>query len=128
MFGSGVTRHAGVLRICVAVLRDVTVLAPVEPWSLGYELAIPGFLESPASQTYRSGAVTGPISAAGYHAISSVAPRFVHKSVHNTLPRASPSTPLLRASLMPTSARTHNRCAWAFAASASVGAFGVYRF
>jgi len=27
MFDSGVTRHAGVLRICVAVLRDVTVLA-----------------------------------------------------------------------------------------------------
>ena len=27
MFDSGVTRHVDVLRICVAVLRDVTVLA-----------------------------------------------------------------------------------------------------
>jgi len=67
------------------VLRDVTVLAPVEPWSLGYELASPGFLESRASQTYRSRAISRPSYAPTYHAISSGAPRFVHKSVHNTL-------------------------------------------
>jgi hypothetical protein len=33
-----VTRAVPVLEICADVLRDVTVLAPVEPWSLGYEL------------------------------------------------------------------------------------------
>jgi hypothetical protein len=59
----------------------------VEPWSLGYELASRRFLESRASQTYRSRAIARPICAAAYHAISSVAPRFVHKSVHNTTER-----------------------------------------
>ena len=33
-----VTRAVPVLDICADVLRDVTVLAPVEQWSLGYEL------------------------------------------------------------------------------------------
>ena len=82
-----VTRAVPVLGICADVLRGVTVLAPVEPWSLGYELASPGFLESHASQTCRSRAITRPICAPAYHAISSVAPRFVHESVHNTLRR-----------------------------------------
>jgi hypothetical protein len=51
---------------------------------LGYELASPDFLKSRASQTYRSRAISRPIYATTYHAISSVAPRLVHKSVHNT--------------------------------------------
>jgi hypothetical protein len=38
-----VTRAVVVLEICADVLRDVTVLAPVEPWSLGYELRTRGF-------------------------------------------------------------------------------------
>ena len=73
------------LGIRADVLRDLIVLAPVEPWSLGYELASPGFPESRVSQTYSSRAITHPIRAAAYHAIPSVSPRFVHKSVHNTL-------------------------------------------
>jgi hypothetical protein len=52
---------------------------------LGYELASPGFLESRVSQTCRSQTITRPICAATYGGISSVAPRFVHKSIHNTL-------------------------------------------
>jgi hypothetical protein len=54
---------------------------------LGYELASPRCPESRASQTYWSRVITRPICAAAYHAISSVASRFVHKSVHNTLRR-----------------------------------------
>src|SRR5271163_4908345 len=36
-----VTRAVVVLEVCADVLRDVTVLAPVEPWSLGYSSTPP---------------------------------------------------------------------------------------
>jgi hypothetical protein len=55
----------------------------------------PGFLASRASQTYRSRAITRPICAAACRAISSVAPRFVHQSIHNT-GRRRQSFPLAR--------------------------------
>ena len=78
-----VTRAVPVLGICADVLRGVTVLAPVEPWSLGYELT-GRHLESPrGSQTDRSRPIARPSHRADSHTIAAVAPRFVHKSVHD---------------------------------------------
>jgi hypothetical protein len=37
------------------------------------------------SQTYSSRAISRPVSTTAYYVISSVAPRFVHKSIHNML-------------------------------------------
>ena len=100
LFDGVVTRRLCVLGICVGVLRDVTVLAPVEPWSLGYELASPGVLESRVFQTYSSRAISRPICTTAYHAIPSVAPRFVHKSVHMLrISRPSPAALRLATSL-----------------------------
>jgi hypothetical protein len=58
---------------------------------LGYELAGDSFPGSHASQTCRSQAVIRPNCAATCRAISSVARRFIHKSVHNPLPQLRPA-------------------------------------
>jgi hypothetical protein len=62
-----VTQAVTVLEICGDVLRDATVLAPVEPCSLGYELRTRSIRTSAQSQKRRSIAVRCPIGSAMSH-------------------------------------------------------------
>jgi hypothetical protein len=66
------------------VLRDVTVLAPVEPQSLGYEVAGPRLVSPRGSQTPRSRPIARPSHHAMFYTIWAVVPCLVHKFVHNS--------------------------------------------
>jgi hypothetical protein len=80
MFFGGVTRVFRVLRICVGVLRDVTVLA-ASPRSLSYELPLWGFRSDVRSHMRCSEQVEGRGCCAGLHRFGLVSRSLVPKSV-----------------------------------------------
>lgn len=80
MFIDVVTPPPGVLRICVGVLRDVTVLATGPP-SLGYELRTRNVCLFGRSRRCRSVVVRRPFTSAVLHSFEVVSRRFVPKSV-----------------------------------------------
>ena len=77
-----VTRAVPVLEICADVLRDVTVLPPAEPWSLGYELTGRRLPRFDQSHSCRSQWRARRSRHAAFLTISAIASRFVHKFVH----------------------------------------------
>ena len=83
MFDDVVTPPLGVLRICVAVLRDVTVLA-IAPPSLSYELTGRGLPDCGRSHTFRSTAFHRSYCFTTSHLFAPNSPRSVPKSVPNT--------------------------------------------
>ena len=71
-----------VLGICADALRDATALAPVEPWSLGYELAGRRLARFGQSHSCRSQWRTRRSRHAAFLTVSAIKSRFVHKFVH----------------------------------------------
>jgi hypothetical protein len=80
MFDDVVTPPLGVLRICVAVLRDVTVLA-IAPPSLSFEPTSRYLPESGPSHTFRSTAFRRPACFTTSCLFAPNSPRSVPKSV-----------------------------------------------
>jgi hypothetical protein len=83
MFDDVVTPPLGVLRICVAVLRDVTVLV-IAPPSLSYELTGRRLPDCGRSHTFRSTAFRRPACFTTSRLFAPNSPRSVPKSVPNT--------------------------------------------